>query len=237
MSLRSVTNRLVKEIELLTFQAPVAFTYNPLVYARAPYLHYLNLYGGSQKEIVLVGMNPGPWGMVQTGIPFGEVNLVQEWLKIKDRVKIPEKTHPKRPILGFSCERSEVSGKRLWGWARDTYKTADIFFKRFLVLNYCPLAFFDENTKNITPDKLKADDRMDLFEICDRALAKSIGILQPKYVVGIGNFAASRSKIACQDLSVTVGRITHPSPANPKANRGWAPLIGNELHELGVRIP
>ena len=237
MKLHRVFNRLAKEVELLTFNAPVALTYNPLVYAKAPFKHYLDLYGEGPKEVVLLGMNPGPWGMVQTGIPFGEVHLVQDWLKIEGRIRVPESTHPKRPVLGFSCKRSEVSGRRLWGWARNTYQSPTAFFQQFLVLNYCPLAFFDEGCKNITPDKLKAADRTDLFRVCDKALAKAVRILNPQYVVGVGNFAEGRIKIACQDLDVCIGRITHPSPANPKANRGWVPLIENELHELGIRTP
>ena len=237
MNLRRIINKLVKDVEQLTFNAPVAFTYNPLVYARAPFNYYLDLYGEGLKEVVLVGMNPGPWGMVQTGIPFGEVDLVKDWLKIRGRIRIPENTHPKRPIQGFACERSEVSGRRLWGWARDTYQTPAAFFQRFFVFNYCPLAFFDKDCKNTTPDKLKATDRTDLFRACDRALAEAVRVLQPQYVVGVGNFAESRIKIACQDLDVCIGRITHPSPANPKANRGWAALIEQELRELGIRIP
>ncbi|MFC1764156.1 uracil-DNA glycosylase family protein [Planctomycetota bacterium] len=236
MSLRTITNTLVKEIESLNFSVPVAYTYNPLVYARQPFNDYIDRYGQGKKEIVLVGMNPGPWGMAQTGIPFGEVSHVKEWLNIKGRVDVPEVTHPKRPILGFSCKRNEVSGKRLWGWAQETFKTPEIFFKQFFVLNYCPLAFFDENSKNITPDKLKAKDRTKLFEACNKALAETVKILKPQYVLGIGNFAEARVNEACEDLNVATGKITHPSPANPKANRGWAPLIESELRQLGLEF-
>ena len=237
MDLRTVFNGLAKDVEQLTFSAPVALTYNPLVYARAPFDLYLDLYGQGPKEVVLVGMNPGPWGMVQTGIPFGEVNLVKDWMNVKGPVGIPKDMHPKRPVIGFSCERSEVSGRRLWGWARDTYHTPEAFFRQFFVLNYCPLAFFDEGMKNVTPDKLKAADRTDLFRVCDKTLAEAVQILQPKYVIGVGNFAQNRIKVACQNLDVQIGRICHPSPANPKANRGWAPLIAKELEELGVDVP
>jgi len=34
-----------------------------------------------------------------------------------------------------------------------------------------------------------------------------------------------------------VGRITHPSPANPKANRGWESMVEWELSELGIDVP
>lgn len=237
MSLRTITSALVHEIKPLSFEAPVAYAYNPLVYARAPYNNYIDRYGQGTKQVVLVGMNPGPWGMVQCGIPFGEVAHVRDWLGIKGRIKTPEKLHPKRPVQGFDCTRREVSGRRLWGWAEDRFKTPEAFFERFFVLNYCPLAFFDKDSKNVTPDKLKASDRTQLFAPCNKALAKAVKALQPDVVVGIGNFALARVEESCQGLPVTTGRITHPSPANPKANRGWTPLIESELRELGIDLP
>ncbi len=36
--------------------------------------------------------------------------------------------HPKRPIEGFDCARSEVSGRRLWGWAALRFGSAETFF-------------------------------------------------------------------------------------------------------------
>ena len=118
-----------------------------------------------------------------------------------------------------------------------TFKTPEAFFKKFFVFNYCPLAFFDKDSKNITPDKPRATDRANLFAPCNKALASTVKIMQPNGVVGIGNFAAARVKEACQDLPVTFGRMTHPSPANPKANKGWAALIESELRQLGLDLP
>ena len=57
-------------------------------------------------------MNPGPWGMVQTGVPFGEVSLVREWLGIDATIRRPKVLHPDRPVEGFLCQRREVSGSR-----------------------------------------------------------------------------------------------------------------------------
>ena len=237
MGLTTVTNTLAKQLQSLTFEAPVSFTYNPLVYARGPFDDYLNRYGQGKKKIVLVGMNPGPWGMAQTGIPFGEVQHVRDWMNIEGSVKVPANVHPKRPVLGFACQRSEVSGRRLWSWAQERYQRPEAFFKHFFVLNYCPLAFFDEAARNVTPDKLKKEDREKLFAPCDKALTDMLTIMKPAFVLGVGNFAAQRVQAACQSLKVTTGRITHPSPANPKANRGWAPLIEQELEQQGVVSP
>ena len=38
-------------------------------------------------------------------------------------------------------------------------------------------------------------------------------------------------------LNRAVGQILHPSPANPKANTGWQPIIEKELEALGVPLP
>jgi len=185
---------------------------------------------------VLVGMNPGPWGMAQTGIPFGEVAAVRDWMGIAAPVGEPETPHPKRPVLGFGCPRSEVSGRRLWGWAQQTFGAAEVFFKRFFVANYCPLMFMGSSGVNLTPDKLKAAEARPLLAACDRALRRTIAYLRPEHVVGIGRFAAERVRIASAGLPPKVGGITHPSPANPKANRGWEPLVRQELTALGIRL-
>ncbi|MCH9002059.1 MAG: single-stranded DNA-binding protein [Planctomycetes bacterium] len=237
MKLERIVARLIDDIEPLHFGDPVTHVYNPLVYAQAAHRAYLRRYGSGTREVVLLGMNPGPWGMVQTGIPFGEVSFVREWLGIETTVKKPADEHPKREVEGFSCRRSEVSGRRLWGWARDTFGPARNFFARFFVANYCPLAFFEESGRNLTPDKLPASQREPLFAACDTALRRTVESLRPRYVVGIGAFATRRAEIALAGMNVSIGRILHPSPASPMANRGWAAQATRQLIELGIRLP
>lgn len=184
----------------------------------------------------MLGMNPGPWGMAQTGIPFGEVTTVRDWLRIEAPVETPSAVHPKRPVQGFCCQRSEVSGKRLWGWARQRFKTPERFFARFFVANYCPLVFYEQSGRNRTPDSLRAAEKESLLAVCDRALRRTIEWMEPRYVVGVGAFAEGRARTALSGLDVIIGRISHPSPANPRANRGWADLITKEFALLGIRI-
>jgi single-strand selective monofunctional uracil DNA glycosylase len=236
MNLNRITAELTNDLRPLRFGPPITHAYNPLEYAGKSYQRYLKLYGGRPKEVVLVGMNPGPWGMAQTGIPFGEVKIVRDWLKIETPVGRPRSLHPKRPVLGFDCQRSEVSGKRLWGWAKQTFKTPDRFFSRFFVANYCPLVFYEQSGRNRTPDSLRVKEKRPLLEACDLALLRTVTWLKPRYVVGIGAFAESRAREALAGVDVTVGRISHPSPANPRANRGWEPLIRKEFAALGIRI-
>ena len=218
----------------LRFAPPTAFVYRPLEYARAPHELYLARYGRERGRVLLLGMNPGPFGMAQTGIPFGDVAMVRDFLGIEAAVGRPSAEHPSRPVLGFACPRSEVSGSRLWGWARDRFLTAERFFERFFVMNYCPLAFLEAGGKNRTPDKLVRSEQSALFAACDRALLDSVGVLEPRLVVGIGGFAETAARRALAGVGTPIGTILHPSPANPKANSGWAPIIEAQLDKLGV---
>src|SRR5690606_18733687 len=229
---------LAKRVARLRFGPPVACTYNPLVYAREPFERYLARYASSApREVLLIGMNPGPFGMVQTGVPFGDVTFVRDWLGITGQVDRPKHEHPKRPVLGFDCPRSEVSGTRVWGWARGRFGTPERFFARFFIANYCPLAFVEESGRNRPPDKLPAAEQQALFAACDDALRRVADALRPELVVGIGGFAEKRAKAALGDGPYRIGCILHPSPANPSANRGWAGIIERQLADLGVELP
>ena len=223
-----------RALDQLRFSPPVAHVYNPLVYARAPILQYFERYAGAAREILFLGMNPGPFGMVQTGIPFGEIRRVREYLRIDAPVLAPVHVHPKRPVLGFDCPRSEVSGRRLWSWVEGRYPDASAFFQRHFVANYCPLAFMEAGGKNLTPDKLNAAEAAELFRICDRALVELVRRLEVRWVIGVGQFAARRAELALAGLPVRIDSIAHPSPANPAANRGWDALVDAKLASLGL---
>jgi single-strand selective monofunctional uracil DNA glycosylase len=237
MSLAAISRTLSTEVSRLRFASPVAYLYNPLEYARKPHEAYLNAWGKGPKRVLLVGMNPGPFGMAQTGVPFGDVQMVRDWMGIRADVGRPASEHPKRPIQGFSCSRSEVSGTRLWGWAKDRFGTPERFFESYFVLNYCPLAFVEASGKNLTPDKLPAVEKAPLFRACDAALRRAVDVLRPRFVIGVGGFAMDRARAALQDYDGVIGTVLHPSPASPKANRGWAKVAEEELRALGVPLP
>ena len=228
--------RLSREMTGLSFAEPVTHVYNPLKYAWKAHRRYLERYAGNPKQVVFMGMNPGPWGMAQTGVPFGEIPAVRDWIGIEENVDKPENEHPKRPIEGFSCQRSEVSGRRLWGLFMDRFGESAAFFENHLVVNYCPLVFMGETGRNITPDKLPAEEQGPLTQICDAHLRELIGWLQPKWMIGVGAYAETRAKTAFGDAfgELKFGRILHPSPASPAANRGWAEQAEKQLRELGV---
>ncbi len=228
---------LARQADELAFLPPVAYVYNPLKYARQPHEVYLSRFGREGKSTVFVGMNPGPWGMAQTGVPFGEVEAVRDWMRIRGTVGEPERQHPARPVRGYDCPRSEVSGRRFWGLMRERFGESEAFFQQHFVSNYCPLLFLQESGRNITPDKLRIQDRSPLFDVCDRHLCRVIDALEPRWVIGVGRFTEARIRVVsqrCEHQGFSIGSILHPSPANPRANRNWAGQVVQRLVELGV---
>jgi single-strand selective monofunctional uracil DNA glycosylase len=232
--LAAAARRLCRDLAPLRFRAPVTHVYNPLEYARASHEIYLRRFGDSPRPVLFLGMNPGPFGMAQTGVPFGDVASVREWLGIEAPVGRPAREHPRRPVRGFACGRGEVSGRRLWGALRQHYGRPERFFARSFVANYCPLLFLEASGRNRTPDKLPAKEREALFEPCDRHLRRVVELLRPRVVIGVGAFAAARAGAALAELGVELGRIPHPSPANPNAHADWAGAARRALEGLGL---
>ena len=236
MDLVEIARRLRDDVARLKFAPPADYVYNPLEYAWKPHRAYLERYGAGTPQVILLGMNPGPFGMAQTGVPFGDVAMVRDWLIIEAAVERPAREHPKRPVAGFQCARGEVSGQRLWGWAREAFGTPQRFFARFFVANYCPLVFMEASGRNHTPDKLPRAESAALFDACNEALRRTVERMRPEYVVGVGRFAADRAAAALKDMRVKLGVVPHPSPASPAANRGWAAQMTRALMAQGIAI-
>jgi single-strand selective monofunctional uracil DNA glycosylase len=225
---------LARQVKDLKFGPPVTHVYHPLEYAWESHAAYLASYGGTRKKVIFLGMNPGPFGMVQTGVPFGEINAVQNWLKVESPIGKPPREHPQRPVEGFACKRREISGQRLWGLFANRYPDARDFFADHFVANFCPLAFLEASGRNRTPDKLPASELAALLVACDEHLRKVIEVLQPDWVIGVGTFAEKRALRVLQGKAVKVDRILHPSPASPRANRDWAVSATRHLQALGI---
>jgi len=228
--------QLAAELRGIAFSEPVSHVYRTLDYAWTPHEEYLRRFGQGSKRVLFLGMNPGPYGMAQTGVPFGEIAAVRDWLGIETEVGKPDPEHPKRPVEGFCCRRSEVSGRRLWGLFSERFGTPEAFFADHFVANYCPLVWMGPSGANLTPDKLRAAEMAPVEQACTTHLVGLIDALQPEFLVGVGGFAEERLRRAAEISGTTarVGRILHPSPASPAANRGWAEAATRQLGELGV---
>lgn len=228
------SRRLCQAVDALSFGPPVSHVYNPLDYAATVHEAYLARFASPPKQVLFLGMNPGPWGMAQTGVPFGEIPAVRDWIGLSGSVRKPAQEHPKRPIEGFLCAKSEVSGRRLWGLFAQRFGTAGAFFQDHFVANYCPLVFMSASGANLTPDKLPAAETAPLFAACDRHLRDLTTVLRPRWVVGVGAWAETRAREALRGLNLKFARVLHPSPASPAANRGWAEAATRQLIEVGV---
>jgi single-strand selective monofunctional uracil DNA glycosylase len=232
----SASQQLADDLDTLRFPKQVAYVYNPLRYAWEAHAQYLKRYAASPRRVLFLGMNPGPFGMAQTGVPFGEVAAVRNWLGIHAPIGKPPREHPAKPVLGFDCSRSEISGRRLWGLFAERFGTAPKFFADHFVYNYCPLLFLDGGPggKNLTPDKFRGPAANRMLALCDAQLRLLAETMQIKWAIGVGGFAEQRLLEALGGRGPRIGRILHPSPASPAANRDWAGLATRELERLQV---
>jgi single-strand selective monofunctional uracil DNA glycosylase len=231
-ALLAAARRLCREVAPLSFGPPVSHVYNPLEYAARGYAAYVRAFATTRKRVVFLGMNPGPFGMAQVGVPFGDVGSVRDFLRLRAPIRRPAREHPKRPVQGFACARGEVSGRRVWGAVARRFGTPERFFARHFIANYCPLAFMEPSGKNLTPDQLPAREREPLFDACDRHLRRVVEVLEPEWVVGVGGFAEARARAALAGSGVRLGCVLHPSPASPAANRDWEQTVARQLAEL-----
>ena len=230
-SLRRTARSLSRDLTGVRPGPAVACVYDPLDYAWKAHAAFLSM-ARLRPRALLLGMNPGPFGMVQTGVPFGEIEAARSFLGIDRGVRAPRLQHPRRPVLGFACPRSEVSGRRFWGLLRDEFGTATRFFRAGFVWNWCPLAFTAPSGANVTPDHLPARARAVIERACDAALVRVVSSLRPRMVIGVGGFASDAARRALGD-HLPVHTVLHPSPASPAANRGWEGQARRQLRACG----
>ncbi|XP_017795991.1 PREDICTED: single-strand selective monofunctional uracil DNA glycosylase [Habropoda laboriosa] len=233
--LLSLERNLAVELGKITFHLPVEYIYSPLEYAFNIHTMYVQKYCSTVKKILFLGMNPGPWGMSQTGVPFGEINMVRDWLKICGPVGKPAKEQPNRKVTGFQCTRSEISGKRLWGLFKELCGNPEKFFQHAYIHNYCPIALMNKKGCNITPAEIKGAEINLVHSACDKALAETIKILKAEIIIGIGGYAEKRAQLVVQKykLPVKVLCLPHPSPRAAN-NTNWNEKATKKLSEFGL---
>ena len=195
--------------------------YNPLMYAWEIHEEFIRVAGNSGAKTILLGMNPGPHGMGQMGIPFAATSVVRDLLGISGiDVRQPSRPHPKRPVNGLTHPKEEVSGTRLWGLLQERYGGARNIFQRVFIVNHCPLMILDgPRGTNVTPNNISGPLVTNLLERCDQHLREVVIALDAEEVIGIGKYAEKRARMALEGTGVRVKTCWHPSPASPLANR------------------
>lgn len=235
----TVTKNLNQRIETLSIEDKVEWYYNPLDYAFPVHEAYLEKFGSDRKTGFFLGMNPGPWGMAQTGVPFTDPYIARDWMELPRRsVGSPSNERDARPIEGWESDRKEASGQKLHGFFRSIYGSLENFFENHIVMNYCPLVMYSEEATNLTPEDLLKADRESIFEICDPYLADLIEFYDPDVLVGIGRFGQRRLMDVLDLTESEVAYLPHPSPASPIATRDggdyWRGLVRDMLEERGL---
>ena len=211
----SIYAKLSEEMDLLIPDIPV-LAYNVLSYAGCNHEEYLRIAVRGEGRVVMLGMNPGPYGMTQTGVPFGAVSFVRSYLGITGDVGKPVNESSLCPVRGMAVSRDEASGRAVWTMA-SRYGSRDEFFSKCVVLNYCPLVFFDGRGRNLTPDKLPRGIRERIEARCSQALADIFDTLRPSSVIALGRYAEAKARMT----GISVHYFPHPSPLNPSSGRFW----------------
>lgn len=287
MDLIKTTRALADDLHALRCPAGVSHVYNPLRYmwpAHERFLsrHYvrereslpnvgrLDLYrpAGTAKSrrYLILGMNPGPHGMVQTGLPFGDVVNAAAMLGYKtgDQIPAPDLAsvalHPSRPVIGLSATRREASGERLWGGLASIWGSLDAVLADCFAANYCPLAYFadDASGTNVTPEEFgkrtvngKPNPRYDtayaaeLDEVCLPYLVRVARAMRVEVILAVGRYAEVKAKIIaalCPEAtrrcpSPKVVYLTHPSPLATRSAGEWATMARHALDAACVLPP
>ncbi|XP_045207179.2 uncharacterized protein LOC123559429 isoform X2 [Mercenaria mercenaria] len=232
-----IEQRICQKMLPIKYGYPVTVVYSPLTYAFQTHRDFVSKFCTSERTILFLGMNPGPYGMSQNGVPFGEALTTRNWLKITGDVYKPEIEHPKKLITGLACTRNEVSGARFWGLFQKICKVPANFFKNCFVYNFCPLAYMSESGKNITPPQLVHSELDQINEACDAGLVELVKLLNIRMVIAVGKFVQQRASKALHNagiMNIKVECILHPSPINPHANKGWEQIVAKQLIEMNV---
>ncbi|KAL4709369.1 hypothetical protein ACJJTC_013658 [Scirpophaga incertulas] len=219
-----VLDQLNNSLEELQLLRSIKCIYNPTKYARRTFEMYVQKYCNTEKQIMYFGMNPGPWGMSQTGVPFGEINSVKDWLKINGVVEKPPTELPARPVKGFECTRSEISGRRFWGLFKELCVSPENFFRTSFVYNYLPQQWMKSNGCNLTPGDFGTLQMEPLYNICDPIFIEVLKLYEVQTIVAIGKFCETRALKALKkylpDSSIQVFYLPHPSPRTVN-NNNW----------------
>merc|ERR1711936_687488 len=92
----NIESALAEELFHLKYEnSKVKYILNPLDYALDPHINFLKKCLSGPRRVMFVGLNPGPWGMCQTGIPFGDVDQCKHFLNVTGHVLKPENTPSK----------------------------------------------------------------------------------------------------------------------------------------------
>ncbi|KAI8124664.1 hypothetical protein FF38_10666 [Lucilia cuprina] len=215
--------QLNEKLRNITTPLEISYIYNPVEYAADLHQAYLKKYLKGGKKVLFIGLNPGPNGMGQTGIPFGNITTVRDKMGLNGTVNQPPNIHPKRPVNGLATTIEEPSGKRLWTKFQELSDgSLDIFFEQCFVYNFCPLLFYNSKGDYISPQKLKAPYNRQISNACLHTIEQILELIQPEVIVAIGRYAYDNLKAVKYCIEKRLLYLRHPSPR--ACTKNWSKI-------------
>jgi len=136
--------------------------WNPGLYGEPWHSRFRRCYPPAARPLVLFGLNPGPYGMAQTGIPFTDIRrlvsalpaLVAELRNAGKRLEVPGLAPVSLPP--YLSRTFEASSVRVYRFLERSWGDAERGWREVVAANPCPLLFIDTETgKNRTPADLR----------------------------------------------------------------------------------
>ncbi len=227
--------------------------WNPGLYGETWHARFRRLYRPGQHPLVVFGLNPGPYGMAQTGIPFTDIrrlvsalpDLAAELRGRGERVEPPGLAPPGlRPYLSRSFESSAV---RVYRFLKKGWGGAERGWTEVVVANPCTLLFIDPaEGKNRTPAdlaraaRLRGSGRDQVRELVEsfgririRCAVESIEALSPRGAILLGKDVQAALGPALRRIlgEARVIPWEHPARAVPES---WASGLLSALRRRGL---
>jgi single-strand selective monofunctional uracil DNA glycosylase len=224
---------------------------NPGRYGERWHARFRRAYPMSPRPLLVFGLNPGPYGMAQTGVPFTDLKRLESALPglWKDLVASGEPvTRPglAPPSLARHLTRTfESSSVRVYRFLERAYGRPELALREVVFVNPCPLLFIDPETgANRTPADLpralrarKAAELVHAFEELRRAtVLEAVAELEPRGAILLGRDVAAAVGEALRAAlgARSVVEWEHPARAVPET---WSRGLADELRKRGLLRP
>ena len=204
--------------------------WNPQLYGLPLYRRFATEHlPTSRGAIVALGLNPGKYGMSQTGIPFTDVTrAARVGIAIEPPGLAPASL---RPFLkSYRVERSSASVYNLldalWGGPAEGWR-------RLWAVAPCGLLFLEPDGTNVTPADARLARRDDVRELRLRVIRESVEAARPRGVLLLGQDVARVAADALGDVETLV--VDHPVARGP-GRRGpawWAGVVAQAVRARG----
>ena len=213
--------------------------WNPGRYGERWHRRFRETYPPGPNPVLLLGLNPGPYGMGQTGIPFTDIRRLESDLpELAARLRTDGESIGlpglAPPDLRRRLDRTfESSSIRVYRFLRLAGGSAGAGWRRVVAANPCPMLFM-EGTVNRTPADLrralrKRGGRLERvtarLEECDQlrreCAREAVRVLEPRGVILLGR-NIQEALAGDPSLGAVPGGVLaweHPARAVPDA---WA---------------